>query len=367
MQKEQFQRALYEIGLQPGDVAFMHSSHEHLAALGMPALQIIESLCAAVGERGTVAMPTFPKERLFHFLKEDRDLDQHPVFDCQRTPSYSGLLTELFRRLPGTERSLHPTHPIAAHGADADWITADHQSGHTPFDKVSPFQKLLERDACIVRIGRFKQGAMTIRHLADHMFQQYIPYPVYSRTAARVRVIDKHGLELTVSTRVLNQDISCNHLDLIDVLTKEGLMATTSVVGVPLSLIHAETYINAYHSYYKQGLIRHYPRSKTQHALVERTMNSRGGSLKQRLKAILVEQASDTVRENDIHDNMSLYGIGLALDSVGIVSLVSRLESEFDVFFESEEIAAGLDTFGAFLRVIQKKLHQNQDYSQHND
>ena len=356
VKKEDLQEAFYAIGLRSGDVVFVHSANDNLAALGIPPVHVMESLFAVVGERGTIAMPTFPQERLFYYLKEGRDLGQHPVFDCRKTISYSGLLTELFRRLPESERSLHPTHSVAVCGPGARSIIANHHRSREPFDRLSPFQRLLEHNVRIVRIGQPQQGAMTFRHLADHMFQQHIPFPIYSTKTAQVHVIDKHGKQIPVTTKVLNCDISCNHLDLIDVLIDQGLMVATNIAGVPLSLTHAETYINAYQYYYKQGFIRHYPRSNVESEITTPTSSATGNEIGQRLRMILAEQANNGLRESDIDETLSLYGKGIALDSVGIVSLIARLENEFGIFLETEEISHSLNNFGALHRVIQNKL-----------
>jgi acyl carrier protein len=57
----------------------------------------------------------------------------------------------------------------------------------------------------------------------------------------------------------------------------------------------------------------------------------------------------------------SLYGRGLGLDSLDAVSLITRLEEEFEVFFEHTEIGPSLESFGALLRTIEQKRRGRLD------
>jgi aminoglycoside 3-N-acetyltransferase len=207
----------------------------------------------AVGSSGTIVMPTFPMSG----LSQDY-LDQNPTFDWRRTPSRAGILTELFRRMPGTERSLHPTHPVGARGPIARWLTQDHECSITPFDERSPFQKLLELNTLVLRIGRFE--AMTFRHLADHLLQNKIAYSIYSSRLATVQTIGKDGKKYIVTTKAHNPNVACNHEIVLDRMAREGLLKSAQAGRVPLALVSLKQYINSYHRYYAEGLLRHYPK-----------------------------------------------------------------------------------------------------------
>jgi aminoglycoside 3-N-acetyltransferase len=246
--KEVFRRALRDLGLQPGEIVFVHSAYGQMRSIRATPLEIIEILCQVMGDAGTVVMPSFPMRG-----SSQTYLDQHPFFDWRRTPSRSGLLPEVFRRMPGTERSLHPTHPVAARGAAAAWLTSGHEHSRTPFDEHSPFHKLLLRDAFVLSLGHF--DAMTFRHLADHLIQDEIRYPLYSDRSTSVRAIGKDGKEHFILTRGHNPNITCNHKIVLDRMFREGLRRTAKVGRVQLSLVRARAYIEAYHRCHLQGLI----------------------------------------------------------------------------------------------------------------
>jgi acyl carrier protein len=81
----------------------------------------------------------------------------------------------------------------------------------------------------------------------------------------------------------------------------------------------------------------------------------------QRLKQILVEQCHYSLMIEQIQDHTSLYGKGLGLGSLDVVYLLARLEQEFDIFFEAEEVAPSIETFGTLLGLVQNKLGQGRD------
>ena len=78
---------------------------------------------------------------------------QNPVMDVLHTPTCVGALTELFRKRPGVQRSLHPTHSLAALGSDAAEFVAGEERIPTPCGRGGAYYKLWERDAQILMIG----------------------------------------------------------------------------------------------------------------------------------------------------------------------------------------------------------------------
>ncbi|MCL2531529.1 MAG: AAC(3) family N-acetyltransferase [Oscillospiraceae bacterium] len=77
----------------------------------------------------------------------------NPVMDMLHTPTCVGVLTELFRKRPGVLRSLHPTHSLAALGADAEKFLAGEEHIQTPCGKGGAYYRLWERNAQILLIG----------------------------------------------------------------------------------------------------------------------------------------------------------------------------------------------------------------------
>jgi aminoglycoside 3-N-acetyltransferase len=215
--------------------------------------ELVKSLCESVGDEGTIVMPTYPTNGLtWPYLMANRR------FHWRRTPSMSGMLTEVFRRLPDVHRSLHPTHSVAARGPLAQSLTEGHEDCETPFDERSPYQKLLEQDAKVLSIGRF--GSLPLRHLADHLCRDIIPYPIYCSDPIPVELVGRDDTAIVRRMRTHNKDIRCNHEVAFREMGRERLLATAKVGRVPVVLVRLRTFVEAYRRYCSAGLIRHVPR-----------------------------------------------------------------------------------------------------------
>ena len=75
------------------------------------------------------------------------------IFDPVQTPSGEGVLSEMFRQLPGVIRSRHPAGSLAALGADSVWLMADHEKCISEFSASSPWWKLFQKGTKCIFIG----------------------------------------------------------------------------------------------------------------------------------------------------------------------------------------------------------------------
>ena len=196
-------------------------------------------------------MPAYPMRG-----SSDTYLASNPRFDWRRTPSQVGLLTEVFRRMPGTRRSLHPTHSVAARGAEATELTEDHEMCATPFDETSPFHRIYDGDGLVLNLG---VRTVSFRHLADHLLQDSMDHDVYSSRRARVLLIDELGTEHWMETRGHNPGITCNHGIVLDRMREEGGTTRVAAGLSSLELIPVRGYVKRYHRCYREGELRFFP------------------------------------------------------------------------------------------------------------
>jgi aminoglycoside N3'-acetyltransferase len=162
---EQLREALAGAGVVPGATVMTHVSMNELmrTASGLNALGLIALLKELLTAEGTLLVPTFP----FTGFEADY-LATRPSFDVQRTPSQMGLMTELFRRLPDTTRSIHPTHPVSGWGAHAADLLDTHHQGET-FGELSPFCRMREHRGVVIGIGVGIRDAFTITHSGEYL------------------------------------------------------------------------------------------------------------------------------------------------------------------------------------------------------
>jgi aminoglycoside 3-N-acetyltransferase len=185
--------ALVDIcGVQKGDTVFVHSSIDGLA-MDIPARRILEVLLETVGPEGTVLMPSYPKLTSYAFLKSGQ------VWDVRRTPSYSGFLTEVFRRMEGTRRSLHPTKSVAVRGPLRDELVSEHHTDVRPYGAASPYYKFVARGGKAIGIGVSARYIAFIHAIDDYLGDAF-PVTTYRGEPLSGTVVDYAGNRIEVPT-----------------------------------------------------------------------------------------------------------------------------------------------------------------------
>ena len=185
--RERLIRDFTDLGIEKGDTLFIHSSFKSLGPVDGGAGTVISALEAAIGQDGLILMPTFS-------LLPSRE-ERVASWSVATTPSTVGWLTEFFRQMPGTYRSDHYSHAIAARGKDAEAFVADHlrregyQSpwDHHPWSKTygthSPMFRAYKANAKLLMIGVDYQTSTYIhlvevihwnKYLADDTQAQFI-------------------------------------------------------------------------------------------------------------------------------------------------------------------------------------------------
>ena len=193
------QSRLRRYGLGSGDTVMVHASWLSLNGfLGKP-VEFIDALKQLVGDSGTISMPSMPyqNESTREYLSRNRPLKLH------RTPSKMGILSEVFRRGKGVERSVNPAHPILAWGQHKDWLLEGHDAIDMSFGKGSPFDKLLQLDGKILCVDA-PFSTITFTHFLEDRTSNQLPFDIYEPEMMSGLVIDADGNEQRIETKVLN-------------------------------------------------------------------------------------------------------------------------------------------------------------------
>lgn len=185
------------LGVSPGDTLLVHAS---LSALGWVAggpQAVVEALQRAVTPEGTLVVPTHSPQYLDPTEWNqppvpddwaDRITEARPPFRLEATPSRGvGAIPECLRAFPDTHRSVHPLYSVAAWGADAEAITADH-SLDFGLGEGTPYSAIYDRGGSVLLLG-VDYGMNTSLHLAEHRAD--IPLAISERTAPVVRDGDR--------------------------------------------------------------------------------------------------------------------------------------------------------------------------------
>jgi len=147
------------LGLRSGDMVQVHSALSSFGYVEGGPDDVVDAFLEVLGPDGTLMVPSFN-----HGAREAFD-DAEEIFDRKTTRSVNGAVTEAVRMRPEAHRSLHPTHPYAAIGPQAEWLTSEHLDLKT-FDERSPLGKLVRSGGKICMFG-VGMNACTAAHVAE--------------------------------------------------------------------------------------------------------------------------------------------------------------------------------------------------------
>jgi aminoglycoside 3-N-acetyltransferase len=228
---------LVQAGLKRAAVVMVHSSMDELARRvpGLTAISFINLLMELVGANGTILMPTFPfRGKQLHYVEQQKH------FDVRKTPSQVGLITEVFRRMPGVSRSLHPTHPVAAWGKQAVALTSTHHLGGA-FDTYSPFYRMAEHNGLVIGAGTSLRDSFTILHVPEEL-----------HAVARKRFFEEKVQTMTVfdgeeefeyTFRVLRATAERDYDRVEAALLRDGTLRYLKSRGLSCAVTDANTFI----------------------------------------------------------------------------------------------------------------------------
>jgi aminoglycoside 3-N-acetyltransferase len=183
---------LRALGVKPGGVLLVHTSFKAVGPIEGGPLGLIRALRSALGDEGTLVMPTMT--------------DGESVFDPASTPTRDmGITAETFWRQPGVLRSAHPGGSFAAAGPLASRICAP-QPLSPPHGPDSPPGRVHELGGQVLLLGVSHSESTTL-HVAEAMAR--VPYSI-----SHPCVVEIDGVVGTVM--IAETDHCCQGFNLAD-------------------------------------------------------------------------------------------------------------------------------------------------------
>lgn len=188
---------MIKMGMQPGDVVFIHSSMKEFYNYQGTAEELIQVILDYLGSDGTLVMPAYPPN-FFSIsstcLTENyQGLQDEVKFDVKTTPTGAGYLAEVFRKMPGVKRSINLQHSACAIGKYADYLLSEHHLSKTCWDEKSPYYKLTLLNAKVFSFG-LPYFISTVIHCTDSLlFGKYEFFDYFFGRSITYNYRDENG------------------------------------------------------------------------------------------------------------------------------------------------------------------------------
>jgi aminoglycoside 3-N-acetyltransferase len=248
--KEDLFTLLIFLGIKPGDVVMSHISYDRFEGFTGTLGDVIRSLQDAVGDSGSLLMPTIPfRSTALEYAQSGQ------ITDVAKTPSHMGLITEIFRRMPGVVRSIHPTHPVAAWGRKAQEIIRDHHLAKTPCGKNTPFLRLLAHNGKILLLGTDIR-VMTFFHGIEELLEPDMPFSPFTQEWFTLQTRDLEGNLVASRMRLFEPQLSRRRdlRILVPTLKNQGFWQEGHVGKLSIIVLQETQVLEACRILAKQGI-----------------------------------------------------------------------------------------------------------------
>ena len=205
------------VGVETGDTLLVHSAYKSFGVVDGGPQTVIDALLTALGDGGTLIMPTF-----------NFDFCQGNPWDVRQTPSHMGVITNLVRQHPDAARVFHPIYSFAILGKHKEYLTKDRYK--SSFEEKSLFGKLRDLDGKIMIIGLSYTNSMTFFHHVEEM--EGVDYR-YMKEFSGV-VTDENGTSYEDTFTMLVRDIEMGvetEVDPMGVLMENAGIVTIRKIG----------------------------------------------------------------------------------------------------------------------------------------
>lgn len=200
---------LRRLGISSGDVVFLHSSLKSIGYVEGGARTVLQALLDVITPEGTLIVPTYYlPDRSIHYVHQDKEY----VFDPRAHSTYLGEIPSTFLRLPGIERSIHPTHSISALGRNAKYVTELHHRAPSTFGSGSPWQRCIELGGKVMGLG-VSMGPVTFYHVLEDALEDQFPLAVKLRETYYLKCRDWANNLIEVPFRPFDPQIVRRRID----------------------------------------------------------------------------------------------------------------------------------------------------------
>lgn len=224
------------IGVREGDLLIVHSSFKSLGLTDASPADVIRTFVKAVGNEGTLMMPTFTYSYAGIWGVQP--------FNPTTTPSlFMGILPETLRSYPGALRSASPTYSVAALGRHAKALTESKENAGG-LGAGSSFEDAYRLGARIllIGVGNNRNSMIHYAEYASGLPICDIPYRAFWGNAA---LVEKDGRATEVPLKPDFPGCSANFREADEFLVEHDLLTRGSICSTVGYLLDARQMVDA--------------------------------------------------------------------------------------------------------------------------
>jgi aminoglycoside 3-N-acetyltransferase len=162
---------------------------------------------------------------------------ENPIFDELRTPSHTGVMTEIFRTRYASARSLHPSHSAAGVGPLARALLSTHHLGTTPVPATSPYGLMKDYPAYILFLCVGLEACTAIHHPEEIIAPDLYVKPMAQ--AERYELRPRAGSPIIFMSRRHLRPRERNFPKYGPLLAEKGKIKEGDIGGVPWKIVRA--------------------------------------------------------------------------------------------------------------------------------
>jgi len=252
-------QVMIKMGMQPGDVVYIHSSMKEFYNYQGTAEELINVILDYLGPEGTLVMPAYPPN-FFSISKTCLTENYHGLqdevkFDVKTTPTGAGYLAEVFRKMPGVKRSINLQHSACAIGKYADYLLSEHQFSKTCWDEKSPYYKLTLLDAKVFSFG-LPYFVSTVIHCTDSLlYGKYEFFDYFFRRSITYNYRDENGDIGTHTMRTQDSMKRRNKKKMVKRYFAKDQFLKTNISNLRIELVYAKYTHERFMELAQQGIV----------------------------------------------------------------------------------------------------------------
>lgn len=160
------------LDITKGDILIVHTSKDELDKVGINPIELIKFLRGLIGEEGTLVLPAFP---LYNKSNYDESRGIY-IYNPQKTLCSTGMLPNLFLRMPNVMRSKFPWNSVAAQGPEAMEMMKHELESDLAHGSKSAWGYCMKHGAKILLLGVRASHTTTMVHVAEDLLD--VEWPV---------------------------------------------------------------------------------------------------------------------------------------------------------------------------------------------